>query len=307
LAPSAEDFEQLRKKLKAIEEESAALKEESAANAANIQALKEESAAQKEESAANIQALKEESAAQKEKLSDSLAVVPDRFMMNLKHSTVQFLNDDDEPIGIGFFVSPNIIVTAYHNIDVNRPSLVRALITSVDENIITRTYTHTFATNAIKDTKECRALDLGILTVETPHTNYLIIHSYCNLKPTRKDFAIASYSISLKSQLKESTDFLGDGFAVMPAVIYKTSDNHVVYLSNCFSGDSGGAVICSTAGEVFALHLETVNQAKEELDKDAISLQDVAESVNACIKGYSQGFLGLRLDSQKVRALIFGE
>lgn len=48
-----------------------------------------------------------------QELSDSLTIVPHRFMENLKHSTVQFLGEEGVPEGIGFFVSPKIIITAY--------------------------------------------------------------------------------------------------------------------------------------------------------------------------------------------------
>lgn len=118
-----------------------------------------------------------------------------------------------------------------------------------------------------------------------------------------KDFALASYSIGYLPVLRG--EFFEDKFAVMPVTIYKVTKNHVVYLSDAFSGDSGGAVVCNSKGEVLALHLETVNQANEELEKDKYTLQDVAESVNSCIRGFSQGFLGLRLDSAEIRTLIF--
>jgi hypothetical protein len=100
---------------------------------------------------------------------------------------------------------------------------------------------------------------------------------------------------------------LGDKFAVMPATIYKVSDNHVVYSSSCFSGESGGAVVFGPTGKVFALHLETVNQANERLRKEEITLAEVADSVNSIVRGMSQGFLGLRLDSKLISSLLFND
>lgn len=255
MAPNAEEFEQVCKRLKVVEQE----------------------------------------------LSDSQSIVPFRYMENLKLSSIQILNDDDEPVGVGFFITSRIIVTAFHNI--KNPSNIRALITSEDGQ--TSTQILSFAPNAIKEEVRCKDLDLGILVVETDHTHHLNI---LKLNPTHlkvKDFALATYSIGISRQLEP--EFLGDKFGVMPVIVYKFSKNHIVYLSTCFSGDSGGAVICSSKGEVFALHLETVNEANAELEKDEFTLEDVAESVNSIVKGFSQGFFGLRLDSEDVQKLIFVE
>lgn len=235
-----------------------------------------------------------------QELADSGTIVPDRFLENIKHSTVQILNASNAPVGIGFFVSSRIIITAFHNIEDH--SNIRALITSVDGQM--NTHTLTFTSNAIKHFEKCRDLDLGILRAETDHPHHLAIYLHDGVNLKRKDFALASYFIGLSAQL--DAEFLGeDGFGVMPVVIYKVTKNHVIYSSNCFSGDSGGAVICSSKGEVFALHLETVNQANEELEKEKFTLQDVADSVNSCVRGFSQGFLGLRLDSADIKSLIF--
>ena len=273
-APNSEDIEQLRKRLKVVEQEFEVVKQELTESAAMLQVVQQE-------------------------LLDSATIVPDRFLENLQHSTVQILDASDEPVGVGFFVSSNIIVTAFHNIE--DQSNIRALITSGDGQ--KNTHTLTFTAAALEMLEKCKNLDIGILRVETPHRYHLSIYAYDENNSRRKDFALASYSIGLVQQVPPER--LGDKFGVMPVVIYKVTTNHVIYLSNCFSGDSGGAVICSTKGEVFALHLETVNQASEELDKEKFTLEDVAESVNSCVRGFSQGFLGLRLDSADINSLIF--
>eukprot|EP01031_Cornospumella_fuschlensis_P030733 gene30733-37133_t len=90
--------------------------------------------------------------------------------------------------------------------------------------------------------------------------------------------------------------------SLLPATLYKMSANHVLYMSNLFSGDSRGAVVLSRIGCVVALHLETVNQANEELQRGRYDLEEVANSVNNIIQGYSQGFLGLRLNSPVIKA-----
>lgn len=92
---------------------------------------------------------------------------------------------------------------------------------------------------------------------------------------------------------------------MIPAHVYRKSQNHIVYFSHLFSGDSGGAIIFSKSGEVIGLHLETVNQAIDELEHESYTVEDVANSVKSVIQGLSQGFLGLRLDSEIIQNLIF--
>ena len=234
-----------------------------------------------------------------QELSDSLSVVPDRFMENLKHSTVQILDENSAPVGIGFFISTQIVVTAHHNI--RGSSHIRALISTANGQ--TSAHTLAFAPSMEANAEKCKELDLAILKTETVHPHHLSIFSLDAKNMRVKDFALASYSIEYSQVLGK--EFLADKFAVMPVTIYKATNNHVVYSANAFSGDSGGAVVCSGKGEVFALHLETVNQANEGLERDQYTLQDVAESVKSCIRGFSQGFLGLRLDSAEIRTLLF--
>ncbi len=98
---------------------------------------------------------------------------------------------------------------------------------------------------------------------------------------------------------------VGDGFAVMAAILVSNSQHFVVYSSVIFSGDSGGAVVFSENGGAFALHLESVNQAKEELEHGTrFTLEDVADSVNQVTRGLTQGYLGLRLDSDQIQAML---
>ena len=190
-----------------------------------------------------------------EELSDSMKIVPDRFLENLKYSTVQILGEDDAPVGMGFFVSPQIVVTAYHNIK-DSPN-IRALVTSAEGQM--STHTLTFAPSIEANAEKCKNLDLAVLETTTVHPHHLSIYSLDGNIMRVKDFALASYSIGYSPVL--GGEFFEDKFAVMPVIIYKVTTNHVVYLCNAFSGDSGGAVVCSSRGEVFALHLETVNQA----------------------------------------------
>ena len=92
--------------------------------------------------------------------------------------------------------------------------------------------------------EKCKGLDLAILKTETIHPHYLSIFSLDAKNMRVKDFALASYSIEYSQVLGK--EFLADKFAVMPVTIYKATNNHVVYSAKAFSGDSGGAVVCSS-------------------------------------------------------------
>jgi hypothetical protein len=272
-----EELEQLRKRIKIVQEE----------NVSMLKTIKEE-------------------------LLDRLYVVRPSFTETLELSTVQILDANDVPVGIGFFVSPKIIVTAYHYIKDHCHSSLHALIASVDGQHI-NTHTLAFAPNATKYSERCKALDLGLLTVETARPHYLTLYSRDNehLNSKKSNFAMAFYTMGPKTQRDMRS--LGYRFGVMPVDIEKATDNHVVYSCFVFSGETGGAVVSTNKGEVLGLHLQTVNQAREALRKQKKTSPEAAEaeaqedSVSACIRGLSQGFLALRLDSAEVHALVFGE
>ena len=108
-----------------------------------------------------------------QELSDSLSVVPDRFIENLRHSTVQILDENSAPAGIGFFISTQIVVATHHNI--GDLSEIRASITSADGQM--SIHTLTFAPSMEANAEKCKELDLAILTTETVHPHYLSIFS----------------------------------------------------------------------------------------------------------------------------------
>jgi hypothetical protein len=104
------------------------------------------------------------------------------------------------------------------------------------------------------------------------------------------------------------------------------ASHHVLYSSTLFSGDSGGAVILSSDGVARAIHQETVNQAKEldriigidgeeetdDLDENSpmpdeimpSTIRRITRTVNSLVSGWSQGFIGLRLDRADIQAFI---
>jgi V8-like Glu-specific endopeptidase len=211
-------------------------------------------------------------------------------------------SSDLEPCGIGFFVSPHIIITANHNIKDCPDST-----TIINVKMFNDSGDFIFSTVSVKSRHP--DYDLAVLYIATMHEHFLRISEQSRGEVVvggENRLAITSFNIAMNAQLAD-IQFTGDGegFAVMSAQIIRKSKNHLVYSSNLFSGDSGGAVIFTKSGEVIGLHLETVNQASEELEHGSYTLEDVANSVNSVIQGFSQGFLGLRLDSEMIQNLIF--
>jgi tetrahydromethanopterin S-methyltransferase subunit B len=228
-------------------------------------------------------------------VDDSHYILPPRHLEPVKRSSVLILDSRKTPAGVGFFVSSNIVVTANHNLT----SYVNT--TSIDVKLFSSSGRLVSAKLTVK--LRHADLDLAVLTFAgTGHGHLSIIRGVNNIGEQR--LAVTSFSIAMSQQLPDIT-FEGDGFILVPAQMLRTSPHHIVYHSNLFSGDSGGAVVFSKAGEVVALHLQTVNEAHEELDHNSYTLDDVANSINSIVRGFSQGFIGLRLDPADVQALIF--
>jgi len=238
--------------------------------------------------------LEQSNARLEQEVDDSHYTLPPRHVEPVKKSSVLILNDDMTSAGVGFFVSPKIVVTANHNLTSYRNA------TSINVKVFSNIgFVSANLTVKVRNTD----LDLAVLTFAgTQHSHLSIISDASSVGEQR--LAVTSFSIAISAELSE-IQFEGDGFALVPAQMFKISSNHIVYQSNVFSGDSGGAVVFSKEGKVVALHLETVNQAHEELEHNSYTLGNVANSVNSIIRGFSQGFLGLRLDSQAIQDLIF--
>jgi Trypsin-like peptidase domain len=231
-----------------------------------------------------------------QEVEDSHYILPPRHLVPVKQSSILLLESDGTPSGVGFFVSPNTVITANHNLKTYPSSA-----SSVNVKLFTSTGRLVSGNLSVK--VRHADLDLAVLIFAgTHHSHLTIINDASTIGEKR--LAVTSFALAMTSELAD-IHFDGDGFAVLSAQMYRISKSHIVYSSNLFSGDSGGAVVFSKDGEVVALHLETVNQANEELSHGSYSLEDVADSVNSIVRGFSQGFLGLRLDSPVVRALIF--
>ena len=228
-------------------------------------------------------------------VEDAEYILPPRYLSQAKSSSVIILHPNQEFSGVGFFVSPSILITVAHNI-VQYGKKARKIFAKIYDD------TGTLIEVKLTMKRLCNKFDIAVLKYDKAHI-HLTIGDVTIIG--MKNFALASFTNALSQQLQEITSFTNDGFAVIPSSVFKVSTNHIVYSSVAFSGDSGGALLFTKNGEVVAMHLETVNEAAEELQLNKFTLKDVAKSVNSCVAGFSSGFLGLRLFSQEVQNIIF--
>jgi hypothetical protein len=103
--------------------------------------------------------------------------------------------------------------------------------------------------------------------------------------------AVTSFSNFLNEQLPHRV--LRD-ICVIPAQCLKSSPHHMVT----------PVILLSHDGVDRAMHQETVNQAREELERGVFDEDEVVDSINSLISCLSQGFIGLRLDVPEIQALI---
>jgi V8-like Glu-specific endopeptidase len=251
------------------------------------------------------QQMEEENQRIQQEIEDLQTILPQRYFERTKLSNFIILSSCKKyEIGIGFFVSPNIKITAYHILKDNGYHFASTIYTKVQDfpNIVEMRQK---SNQSVK--KKISEFDVSVLTTDEYETSsYLIIPSSCEIvEEKRKCACMTTFHIAMTQEINDRS-IVTVGFGVTQASIVKISKNHFLYSSNLFDfdEDSGGAIVHSTDGTVIGLHLEAVNRAKEKLRHKSYTIEDIAESVNGITEGYSQCFLGLRLDSEIVKELM---
>jgi V8-like Glu-specific endopeptidase len=235
-------------------------------------------------------------------IADLQSILPQRYIENTKRSNFLILDPlQEKEIGIGFFILPDTAITAFHVVKDNGyifSSIVYARVLP-NRNIIEMTIKSLpRLEQAINEFDVCV---MKTITYQSP--SHLTIPSSSEIvvqKP--KQTCVTTFHIAMTEEVKNN-DIISVGFGIVEATIIKVSKNHFIYSSTLFDGDSGGALVYCD-GSVVGLHQEAVNRAKEKLEHGHYELEDVADSVNGITAGYSQCFLGLRLDSDIVKRLV---
>jgi hypothetical protein len=224
--------------------------------------------------------------------------LPSRFVANIKKSTVKILrrnvkNDTFESCGVGFFIENNKVVTCAHNF----PPL-NGIVNNDINKLVIEAEIHSGQVIKLSLFGFSNADDYDVAIFETEYNSA----HHLKIGPPPEDdarLAITSFGIGLTNAV-DRDNVMCQHFMVIQGILISISSHYIVYESNLFSGDSGGAVICASDGVVIGLHLETVNEAHDKNETRKITVVEVNESVNSLISGLSQGFVALRLDSDLI-------
>jgi hypothetical protein len=251
--------------------------------------------------------LKEEIRCLKGSLDDLRYDIPPRHTKKLQRSAVLFLSAEHQSIGIGVFISPTRVITAFHVIAKHYKAMTKKNFKSVIVNgkYTTDQLTDKLALAQFRVVNRDSQKDLAVLDLvdgsSPPHSHCVLplIGALSNLPSTAR-LVVTSFTSAIAKQVPDRID---EGFAVIPAQFIKATANFCAYQSSLFSGDSGGAFILAQTGDLLCIHLETVNEASEKLRKNATPEKTVS-SINDLVSGLSSGFIGLRLDSQEVQDFI---
>jgi hypothetical protein len=231
---------------------------------------------------------------QQQEIADLKTVLPVRYCDRVLKSTVKILDSELKGVGVGFFISPNRIITCAHNF----PSFE-------SQESTAKSYTCENFKSELIVLKLLRFMaeepyDIVVFSTDEESPDYLQIASP---DKNSQSIAITSFRIGLAKAAKNSK-IIAEQYVVLQGTLTDVSSSHIVYTSNLFSGDSGAAVISHKNGEVIAMHLETINEANEKLEDSRLSMKKLNESISSLISGLSQGFLGLRLDTEIIRNFI---
>ena len=240
-------------------------------------------------------AQKQDDMAQKQE--DMTVVIPLRFQASVKGATVEILScDQNTYVGVGFFVRPDLIITAAHNLSEVYAVGATVFVNVHADNGNLKMIEFTYRGDLVGS-------DISVISSSSytsPHV--LQISSVAMVPDSCTRLAVTTFHNAISQQLGGS---IPRGFGVFPAILLRRSEHHLLYDSTLFSGDSGAALIHAGDGTVIGLHQEAVNEAgdtlKEEEFKDTAK---VGHSVNSLLGGLSQGFVGLRLDTAEVRDFL---
>ena len=245
----------------------------------------------------------------KQRIKDSEQTLPNRYLTRTQLSTVYLLCPErKEAISVGFFIgSTNRAITGLHvlsnyyqlsdyNVRIKgtihkrqRDGSIK--IVNVEFNYLkgnTKYYIAilTLSNSMVADTY-----------IQTPNINSNLIYN--------QKLVIIAYT---NSSRHTHNNINHNNTCILPATYYKSSTYHIAYSSILFSGHCSGALVLTTDGIVRAIHIHTVNQAREVIrhhDRINKNVKDeVFDSINELISCLSQGFIGLRLDSRDIQSII---
>jgi len=232
-----------------------------------------------------------------QEVSDNQEILPRRFRERTLLSSVNIFDEDrSRAVGVAFFIGSNRrAITASHILSTFYP-LDKDKNSNTGKCIKGAMHRHQEDGTSLMEDVDFNILlrherfDLAVLQLS--HT-YGDADAFLDIPDIHYDFqnsksrmAVTSFSNFLSEHLPVQVQ---RDFCVIPAQYLKSSPHHIVYSSNLFSGDSGGAILLSHDGVVRAMHQETVNQAREELERGVFDEDEVVDSINSLISCLAAG------------------
>lgn len=189
------------------------------------------------------------------------------------------MENNSVPVGVAFFVTPNIAITCGHNL---RNKNIRDVVYLQDgKGLILQLQVDYIDID----------LDFSLLKFNGVRAKHFTMIDSTPTLGTQ--FIVAGYNLGISEELVVDAFTLDVG--IMQGTVVKVSRNHFLYQSMTFGGDSGSALTL-VGGNVIGIHLAGINEARERIDRLSTikeRLNEVEHSVDSLIKGTAQGCLGL--------------
>lgn len=192
------------------------------------------------------------------------------------------VNQDGDPLGACFFVSPTHAVTCAHLI--SRQRVGREVFAKNDSN-------ESLKLRVSEKNVESDYAILGIVGTSRREMYLSLADTRANPVKMTDVCYVASYNLALR----ESDPRFDLRRKITTGSVVCTTANHIWYSNPMFGGDSGAAVAIRD-GTVIAMHQEMANEYAERIRraKDTNArLTAVEESVDRLIQGSSYGYVGL--------------
>jgi hypothetical protein len=238
----------------------------------------------------------------REEVKSGRLIVSNDAQLMCSSCVVMLTDGEDETtsqkIGCAVFISPTTAITAFHVVDDDETNTHLTEVFGITE---TR---ERIKFEVIHTTAEDAALDIVALRTKSdarPDKPYMKIVAR---DPQRAEpVGVICYQIGVHEDLAGFSESFKLNIGVMQAYITKVSVNHIFMQTATFAGDSGAGVVLHD-GQLVAMHLEGVNEARERIGRKKVigsskpgmmtALNNVCDSVDSLTKGLSQGSVAVR-------------
>lgn len=218
-------------------------------------------------------------------IGDSRRVVSVEALDQLRRS-VFFIRVDgrsSEGTGVGVFVGPKTAVTANHCLPkkAKKGSFVYARVPKFKASDSTLSMSEDESIR-LKVVERYENHDYAVLSYEKAHAHLSVYTGDANVL-IGQTLGMCAYQFGIQGELKD--EFPCASLGVMPAQGIKLSANQdfLVYTSQTWPGDSGGALVMQ-GGELVGLHLDGVNHIKELAEHEDGDLENRVSALEASVK-----------------------